>query len=113
MQFQPALPHLGPRYAERAAPEQRRLGLDLLEIAADGDGFGQDRAIVQFENRQPLQRIAAAHFGAAVLERAHVDRHNRHVDSFLGQKDAHPARVGRAAAVEQFHRILQTRRCRL
>src|SRR6185295_11205063 len=47
MLLDPTLPHLDARDLERAAAEQRRLGLQLLEIAADRDRLGDHRAIVE------------------------------------------------------------------
>ena len=44
--------------------------LQFLEIAADRDGFGEDGAVVEFQHRQPLQRIARADRLLLVLERA-------------------------------------------
>ena len=41
LQFGAALPHFHARLFERIAPEQRRIGLDLLEIAADRHGFSK------------------------------------------------------------------------
>ena len=39
MEFDPPLPHLDHRHLLGAGPEQRRLGVELLEIPAYGDRF--------------------------------------------------------------------------
>ena len=57
VQLEPAIPHLDLRLLQRAPPEQRRLGMERLEIAADGDRFREYRAVVQYQRRHPLQRI--------------------------------------------------------
>ena len=44
----------------RPVPNSAGSGCNLLEIAADRDGFGEDGAVVEFQHRQPLQRIARA-----------------------------------------------------
>ena len=91
--------------AQRAPAEKRGFGMKLLEIAADGDGFRQDRSVVQFEDRQSLQGIATGYLRAAMPHRTHVHRLERHIDALLGQKNAYPARIGRLASVEQFQPI--------
>jgi hypothetical protein len=40
-------PHVDIGLFRRRPAEQRRLGMDFLEIAADGDGLGNGRAVVQ------------------------------------------------------------------
>ena len=51
-----ALPHLDFGALARAGPEQRGLGMQLLEIAADGDRFGDEVAVVEFERGHALER---------------------------------------------------------
>src|SRR6516165_5009198 len=62
-EFGAALPHFDPRLVQRVATKQRRIGRDLLEIAADGDGFGYDFAVVENEDGYPQQRIDRREFG--------------------------------------------------
>ena len=100
------LPHLHPGLAKCALAEQRRLGVQFLEIAADGDGFGQDGPVVELENGKPLKRIALGDLLRAMPHRAHVDRNQRHVDALLREEDANPARVRRAASVIELHEFL-------
>ena len=47
----PPLPHLDQRAVLRVRPHERRLGLHLLEVAADGDALGDGRAVVELEHR--------------------------------------------------------------
>ena len=42
---------------QRPAPEQRRLRIERLEIAADGDRFRDHGAVVEHQRRHPLQRV--------------------------------------------------------
>jgi hypothetical protein len=97
------LPHLDLGLAERTAAEQRRLGVQFLEVAADGDGFGEDCAIVKFEHRQALQRIARGNIRLLVLHRPHVDGNPGHIDALFGQKHADAPRVRRPSPVKQLH----------
>ncbi len=56
-------------------------------------------------HRQALERVARAHRFLPMLQRAHVHRHQRHLNALLGEEYPHPARVGRAAHVVQFHSV--------
>jgi hypothetical protein len=47
MQFHPALPHLHDGCFLGALPEQRRLGMQRLEVPADRNRLAEDRAIVE------------------------------------------------------------------
>jgi hypothetical protein len=90
----------------RAASEQRRLGLKFLEIAADGDGFGDHRSVVELQDRQAAQRVARGDSLLPVFQRRHVDGDQRHHDPLLGQEYAHASGIGSATAVEKLHRVL-------
>ena len=57
IEFGAPVPHLDQRALQRAAAEQRRIGMQRLEIAADGDRFGDHRAVVENQRRQPLHRV--------------------------------------------------------
>ena len=95
LEFHPALPHLDAgRLLRLAAAHQRRLGLDLLEVAADGDRLGDERAVVEFEDRNATHRVHLPEGLLPVLGLAQVDRHDRDLDALLGQKDAYAAAVG-------------------
>jgi hypothetical protein len=52
VELDPALPHLDRRLADGSPAEQRRRGLQLLEIAADRHGFTKDRAVVELKLRE-------------------------------------------------------------
>ncbi len=80
--------------------------MQLLEIAADGNGFGQDRSVVQFKDWQPLQRVALRDFFRLVPHCPHVDRDQWHFNAFFSQKNAHAPRVRCLAAVIKLHGIL-------
>ena len=97
------IPHFDQRALQRAAAEQRRIGLQRLEIAADGDRFGDHGAVVEHKRRKPLHRIDCGESFGAMLLRANVDLLGRNLDALLGEEDAHPPRVGRAAAVVELH----------
>src|SRR5215213_7835763 len=98
------LPHLDTSPLERAGAEQRRLGMQLLEIAADRDRLADHGPVVELEGRSALQRIDG-HIGRRlVLEPGKVDRDDRDRDAFLGEKYPHPARVRRPAGVVELHR---------
>ena len=85
------VPHFDQCALERAAAEQRRIGLQHLEIAADGDRFGDHGAIVKHERRHPLHRIDRGIGGRALLQFAEIDLLGRNLDPLFGQKICAPA----------------------
>ena len=93
-ELHPTHPHLDPGLFQGRDPEERRIGLDRLEIAADGHGLGDGLAVVEFQGRDLAQGIAGAVLGRLVLPRAKVERRLGQVDPLFGQEDAHPARIG-------------------
>ena len=76
------------------AAHQRRLGLNLLEVAADGDRLGDERTVVEFEDRHAPHGVLLPEGLLPVLGLAQVDRYDRDLDALLGQKDAYAAAVG-------------------
>src|SRR5690606_5200727 len=76
-----------------------------------GDAFGDHRAVVKLENGQPLQRIEAGDRFSAMLQIAHIHRHQRHAHSLLRQENAHTPRVRSPAAIIQLHRLYLPLRC--
>lgn len=93
-QFDSAYPHVGLRALPGVAAEQRRRGVQFLEIAANRDAFCQRRTVIQFQNRQLAERILGQEFGHFVGAVAHgyMDEGDREV--FLGQEDPDAARIG-------------------
>src|SRR3546814_9917257 len=53
----PPRPRFDPRDLDRAPPEQRRIGLERFEIAADHGRFADHLAIVEFERGHRPARI--------------------------------------------------------
>src|SRR4029077_9636524 len=80
------------------------IGLQRLEIAADGDRLGDHGAVVEDERRPPLHRIDRRIGVAALRQLPEIDLFGGDRDALLGQEDAHAARVGGAAAIVEFHR---------
>ncbi len=103
VQFDAPLPHLDARDFERGSAEQGRLGMQGLEIAANGNGFGENGAVVEFERRDPLQRIDRGIALGLVLHGAEIDRLDRHLDPLLLQKNPHPPGIGRPPAIVKLH----------
>ena len=99
-----AVPHLDLRALPRVGAEQVRLGVQLLDVAADRHRLAQDAAVGELEHRQQRERVLAAgtpSVWCAALRDQDLDRVVRH--ALLGQEDANPARVGCAGVVVQQH----------
>jgi hypothetical protein len=58
-----ALPHLDERLVARVDAEQRRLRVEALEVQADRDRLGEDRAVVELEDRHAAERVLGQIFG--------------------------------------------------
>ena len=86
-----------------AGAEQRRLGMELLEIAADRDRFGDDRAVVELERRHALQRVDRGIGGDLCASLPEIDLLGRHRDALFGQEHLDPPGIGRPAAVIKLH----------
>src|SRR4051812_7442849 len=102
-ELDPTLPHLHKGFSNCADAEQRRVGLHLFEVAADGDRLGDHRAVVELERRRALHGIERRELRRLVLHLVDVDRHARNRDALFGQKDAHPPRVWGAGLLVEFH----------
>src|SRR5690606_31728670 len=107
VKLQPPLPHFDCCLAERISTEQGRFGIKLFEIPADGNRLGQHRAVIQFQNRKALERVAARYLLTLMFHRPHVHRHQRYFYAFLCQEDPHPPRIWSAAAVKKLHVLFQ------
>src|SRR6202789_395286 len=104
-------PHLDQRLLARIAAEQRGLGMQRFEIAADRDRFGDERAVVEFQHRQLPERILLEEFRRLVLAPHQRDALLRHRDALLGKEDAHLARIGRGIVFTiEFHAVSPVRR---
>src|SRR5271154_217324 len=79
------------------------MGLEGLEIAADGDRLGNDRTVVEHQSRHPLQGIDGGIGLRALLQFTEVDRLRWNGDAFLSQKNTPPPRVWRPATVIELH----------
>lgn len=98
-----ALPFLDRAHLVGIAPEQTRLGMYRLEIAADRDGLGDAAAVVELQHRHGGERIDGEKFGLELFGLAQIDLHHRHFDAFLGEKDADAARVRRQREFIELH----------
>src|ERR1700734_2631691 len=67
------------------------------------DLFMDHGAVVELKHRPPLHRIDRGKGLRALLHRAEIDLLGRHCNALLGQENAHPARIGGASAVVEFH----------
>src|SRR3546814_3168686 len=71
---------------DRAPPEQRRIGLERFEIAADRGRFADHLAIVEFERGHRPARIDREIRVATLLVRAQVDHHALNLDPLFGER---------------------------
>jgi hypothetical protein len=76
----------------------------VLEVLDDRERFGQMAAVVEFEHRQPTERIDVQELRRAVLTGREIDRLARYSDAFLGEVHAHLLRIRRAGEIVEFHR---------
>ena len=93
IQFEPPLPHFHPGAFQRSGSKQRRGRVEMLEIAADGDGFSDDLAVIEHQRRGPAQRVHGRIGGRAMLLRADINRNRRHAQALFAEENAHAARV--------------------
>jgi hypothetical protein len=103
MEFNPPLPHLDHRRLLGPRAEQRWLGVERFEIAADRDRLGNDRAVIELKGRHPLQWIDRGVGGRLVRQFAQIDLLGRHRDPLFRQEDLDPAGIGRPAPVIELH----------
>ncbi len=98
-ELDPALPLLDLHLLHDIAAQHVGLGLQGFQIAGDGDGLGQDLAIVEFERGDLGDADLGEEFGGLVLARDQVDLDPGDLDPLLGDEDVHAPRVGRARLV--------------
>src|SRR5699024_10285257 len=87
-----SVPHLDVDAFACGGAKQGRFGFLLLEIAADGDRFGNTGAVVEFQRRDARHRILGGEIGTEVVTGDDVDLDEFDgccVDAFFGQKDAY------------------------
>ncbi len=104
VQLHAPLPHLSGSQFFRRAPEQRRLGMQRLEVPADGHRLADAVAVVEFQHWNAHERIAAEHLLTLVFFRHDVDVAAFHLNAFLGQENAHAPGIGRPVVFNQDHR---------
>src|SRR5208282_1751123 len=96
-------PHLDESAVERAAAEQRRIGLQRFEISADRNGLRNHGAIVEHKRRDALHRVNRSIGVGALLQFTEIDLLGWNLDSLFGEEYANPARIWGAASVEELH----------
>jgi hypothetical protein len=104
LELHAALPHLHDGAVLRADTHERRLGLRLLEVAADRDRLRDAGAVVELEQRRAAERVLVDVGRLPVLAcRPDVDLHGRHREALLGEEDPHAARIRRHLRVVELH----------
>jgi hypothetical protein len=104
--FDPALPHLDRRPFERGRPEEIGLGIELLDVAADGDRFVDHGPVIEFEQRDRLKGIESGEVRSLMLKPGEVDLDQGDRDALLREKDADPTRIRRELGVVEFQPVL-------
>jgi hypothetical protein len=103
MQLDAPIPHFHQGAFEAAAAEQRRIRIEPLEIPAEGDRLGNRGAVRQAGARAGAASVDRGVGVSAMLVRGNIHLLHRNLDAHLGQKNPHPPRIGRAAAVIELH----------
>ncbi len=97
------VPHLDDGGVLRTNSEQRRIGMQHLEIAANCNRLRNDSAVVENKRWHSLQRIDRRIFWSLVLHRHNVDLLGRNSNSLLGQKNSRAPRIWRQPTVIKLH----------
>src|SRR5262249_49264587 len=87
----------------RAPPHQRRIGVELLEVAAYRNDVGNRRTAIEFEYWNHAIRIEGAERWRELFAVAQINLHGRHIKTLLRKKNTHAARAGCRCAVVKFH----------
>src|SRR5206468_3546665 len=82
VKFDAAIPHLDQRALLRIGAEQRRLGMEFLEVTADSNALGNISTIVELEHRNRAQRIFPAKLFVAIHRLDDIDFFVGDLDSF-------------------------------
>jgi len=104
-QLDPAGPHFDMGRLPGIEPEKVGFGIEGFEIAADGEGFGDHRSVVEHQSRGDRGADLGEIGGALVAAGEEVEFIDLNVgNGFLGHEPAHAAGVwGEAAGVEFHH----------
>jgi hypothetical protein len=103
MQLETPVPHLDLCHRQGTASEQGRIGMQSLEVAADGDRLRDHRAVVEHQRGNPHERVDRRIGRGLVLQRTKVHLLDRQADVLLGQENPRASRIGRPSAVIKLH----------
>src|SRR5262249_50191112 len=103
VELDPPLPHLDHRRLLGSGTEQRGLGIECFEVAADRNRLGNDRSVIELEGRNALKWIDRGVRGRLVRQLAEVDLLGWHRDALFRLEHLHPARIGGATSVKELH----------
>ena len=104
VQFDLPIGHLDERPFFRGPAHQVRLGIEALEIGADGARLGQEAPIVQFQHRYPGHGIPCGEGRAPVVAGVQVQQHPLDaLDALLGDEHVDATGVRCAGRSMEFH----------
>src|SRR5215472_3489287 len=87
----------------RAPPHQRRIGVELFEVAAYRNDVGNRHTAIEFEYRNRAIRIEATEGRGELFAVAQINLHGRHREALVNKKNAHATRAGCRYTVVEFH----------
>src|SRR5215510_2454411 len=85
------------------ASHQWRVGMEFLEIPADGKDVCDLCAIVELQNRHHAIRIDRTKRGSELLAAAQIDLYRRHADPLFREKNAYTSWTRGGYTIIQFH----------
>ncbi|MNT02606.1 hypothetical protein D3C72_1371100 [compost metagenome] len=94
IEFDDTAPHLYGGTLQRRVAKQVGLGVELLEVAADGHSLTETGAIIEFEHRNAPRRVLGQKCGFEVLPCPQIHLLIGHLDPLLRQKHPDPAGIG-------------------
>ena len=98
--IEPPHPAAHLRALQRIAADEVWIGMQLFEILADDGGFGQPRAIGEFEHRQGLEDVGFGKGGSAVFAGDDIEMAPLNLDALLDEEHAHEARIWAKTGIE-------------
>jgi len=99
-----ALPHFDRRLAERVSAHEPRLGMKILEVAADRHCFAHAGSVIELERRRGRIRIEAGdELGLQMKLPGDADLLDRNRDALLGEEHLHAARIRCEVPIVDFH----------
>ena len=104
------VPHFDVCPAGRAAPEKRRLWVQLLKVAANSDRLRDCRTVIEEQYRHALHRIDGREFRGLQVPRHEIDPLEGYFDPLLREKDTNTTGVRCLARLDDPHRMSITRR---